>query len=442
MNDIDGNIIKKQLNNPPEFEFNEKPWIIVKSRLTYDRKLRKVGAFALLSGILLLGLMAIVGNYWYNKKLQIYKNTTNTVDNIRKNRHEIIFNTDTIYKEKIIYIHDTLYKTIKIVKPISPIPTENNIVSLNMHKLNNYKSIFSIGRNNFFNNFNYKIGGLPLTLGFTNNSNRIQNNSIPYYREQNKQSRLNEIERLMFKLNLIKYKRNIGYGQNYQYNKWLNELASKVAKEKRTLKYKMSKFLSGFNEVGYEIEPKIGGVYSLVFKKSNIGLLTGLNSKVLFENGIKAAIGVNWIDYHGEFKAVDIVDGDFPKTPNNGDIFDGIYFDNSYWLLPLGLEYHFNYQKTFHPYIGIGWAMKFGIKDIIKYEFHDIKTYKEYKINKTFDESFDYSNYFLKTGIEYNWNKNYSNSLEFSYYFSNKTYKYNYSKLNNLFLTLNVKYRF
>lgn len=448
MNDIDENIINKHLNNPPEFEYSEKPWVVAKSKLDYERKIKRFALWGFLLGFLLLGILALIGNYWYNKRFQDYKNTINTAEKTTIEKAQLITNIDTVYKEKIIYIHDTLYKTIKITKTISS-PYDSRLGYINRNRLSssipipgyNSNSIFSTNRSDIINNRIYGKASLPSGYSALSYSNPIlntkSNNSV-----SKKQVRINDFDLLLIKLNYLKYKRKIGYSDDYQYQKWLENLAKSVAKEKGTFKYKFNKFMTGFNPVGYEIEGQTGGAYSLTFKKSNIGIFTGLNGKVLFENGLKATIGINWVDYHGEFKAEDINPGDFPNVPNNGDIFDGIYMDNSYWLLPIGIEYHINHNKAIHPYFGIGWAMKFGVEDVIKYEFHDIDTYKEYITNKSIDESMSFKNYWIKTGMEFNWNKKFSNSFELSYYVSNKKYEFNFSKLNYLVLNLNTKYRF
>jgi len=438
MNDVNENIIKKYLTNPPEFEYNEKPWIIAKSRLDYTRKLKRFGLFAIILGALLIGLTAFIGEYWYNKRIND-KISINSMSNKQtRNKLDLLTKTDTVYKEKIIYIHDTIYKTIYSIKHVSPSPSE--MVSINLNNRLKSKSIFPLRRNFLLDRLSKGKSNSPYSFSSIVYSKPIMS-EIPN-NSKNTQHHYSSFEKIPIKLLLLPFNRNLEYGNNYRYNKWINELARKVAKEKGTLKYKINKFVLGFNIVGYEIEPKIGAMYSLSFKKSTLGLFTGINGKALLENGIKFTVGVNWIDFHGEFKAGSISNSDFPEVPNNGDIFDGIYMDYSYWLLPIGVEYHINHSNAFHPYIGIGWAMKFGVTDLIKYEFHDIKTYQEYKINKSFVESNNYNNYWIKSGIVLNWNKKYSNSLEFAYYFGNKSYNYDYLKMNSLILTLNAKYRF
>jgi hypothetical protein len=251
-----------------------------------------------------------------------------------------------------------------------------------------------------------------------------------------------DILRIPIRLNELRYERAIVTIKDYRYNIWLIELARKSEKNRKSLTYKLNKIFTGFSVSGYELEPNIGSLISVALRKNEFNFIAGIDTKVLFHNGLKLVSGLKWSTYNGEFKPGEIEKNDFPPAPENEDIFDGINVNESYFILPVGLEYHFYHSKSIHPYVGLGWALRFGIKNSYEYEFHDIETYKEYNITKVFNKSLESENYWLKSGISYDFNYNFGSAIEASYYFGPNDYKYTHNRLRALIFTLNMHYRF
>jgi len=448
MEDSFEHIIKDKLINHPDFDFNEKSWIVAKSRLDNERKLRKYGIYAFIVAMILATFATLIGKVLYDNRVKELKNKIEILNN--KNNQTSLILTDTIYKDKIVFIHDTLYKTIY---------TEQN--SHDLQDISNLSlGIFSQNQIAFNTVLLRGIGTLNKLshIGFTELGlyRSLQNNSIL---QMNKLSSSNSdliddissldenrfsknVLKLPIRFQLINHDLKNRITRDYSYTKWLNDLTRKVVDDKKTLTYKFSKFLTGFKVYGYEVEPLAGSMVSFALNKTEFSFFTGLDTKVLSQNGLKFTAGLRWINYKGEFKAKDIKVNDFPPLPDNVDIFDGIYVSESFWLLPVGIEYQFNHKRKLRPFLGLGWEMRFGILNSYKYEYHDIKTYDEYIIAKDFERAAEFRIYWFKTGLNYDYNYHIGSSVEASYHIGLTNYTYNHDRIKALSFTFNTHYRF
>ena len=444
MNDIDENIIKDKLTNPPDFDYSDKPWIIAKSRLDYTRKLRKYGIYTLALLFLLLAFLLAIGSYWYTSKLKkINEDRLKSTNELFPNNSNT---TDTVYREKIVFIHDTIFEKVFV-------DTGKKKKSLNR----NLSSPFHVSmyNNNLLNLAKNSGKGIKLSVfsnpamqGLFTRLTAIGNNNILYnpLTESNtvkkeKVQRWSQLLKLPLRMSQINYKRKNISISDYLYKKWLADLSNKITKRKNSLSYKLSKALNGFNIFGYEIKGEAGGLISLSGVPST-GYVMGLSGNLLFENGFKFTIGMDFIANQGEYKTQNISSQDFPPAPDTKGIFDGVYFNSSYWLVPVGFEYHFIKIGKIYPYLGIGWIVKSGTLNTLEYELHDINTFKEYKLSNAYHMPADLNNYRIKTGLNINFSDKTGSSLEASYLFGNKKYEYNYQKLRSLMFSAIVYYRF
>ncbi len=442
--------IKEKLSNPPKFKYSDKPLAIAKFKLENNKKLRVLWVFAIIISALFFVSGFLLNNFIYenNKHKSISHSTSKALNNITKK--DFILKNDTVYKEKIIYIHDTFYEKNFYDK----VNNENNndFVYGNLVHFSSlvpfphyFNSHFSNINNKFnFNYYRYIQPSFLSTNFFPNNntsSNIYSNKNIMDNSGSKTHDKWNNIAKLSLKTYFLTYNRHFDTSF-FLYLQWLNNLAKEELMKRKSLDFKLKKFFTGFEPAGFEIESMGGGLLSMVFSKPEMSIYTGLNGKVLFHNGTKFTIGVRWISYHGEFKSANIGEYDFPPKPNNKDIYDGIYFDQNYFLVPIGLEYHIRHNRIFNPYIGMGWALKYYVSNLIKYEFHDINTFEEFKITQSLKKPMDYTNYWFKTGVNYSFNRKFGSSLEASYFFSTKKYNYNFLNLNAFSLSLNAYYRF
>ncbi len=444
MNDIDENIIKDKLTNPPDFDYNDKPWIIAKSRLDYTRELRKYGIYILAFLFLLTASLLAIGNYWYTSKLKkINDNRLKSTNKVLPNGSNV---RDTVYQEKIVFIHDTIFKKVYVnsgnkkkslnrnLPGFFPVSTYNkNLVSL-FYKPDSQPA--------FLNYLN--PGSIRIFSGLTaiKKSDFIDNlyNENNAEGSENKQ-KWNPVIKLSTKRLFVKNNPKIIDTDDYLYKQWLINLSRKIAKKKNSPSYELVKMLNGFNVFGYELGVEGGGLSSLSGVPST-GYVMGISGNLLFENGFKFTTGVKFIINNGEYRTQNISSQDFPPAPDTKDIFDGIYYNSSFWLFPVGFEYHFVKIGKIYPYLGMGWAMKSRALNTVEYELHDINTFEEYKLSNSFRGSVDPNNYWIKTGLNMSFSNRIGSSIEATYLFGTKKYEYNYLKLRSLIFSANVYYRF
>ncbi len=444
MNDIDENIIKEKLTNPPDFEYTDKPWIIAKSRLDFNRKLRRYGIYTLAFLFLLTASLVAIGRYWYISKLdKINEERLKLTNKILPNGSNI---KDTVYQEKIVYVHDTIFKKVYIntgnkkkslnrnLPGFFPVSIYNkNLVGLF------YKPDSRLARLNYLNAGSIRIfSGLTAIKKSESIGNLYTKNNTES--SENKQ-KWNPVIKLSTKRLFVKNNPKIINSDDYLYKQWLINLSKKIAKKKNSPSYKLEKMLNGFNVFGYDLGIEGGGLLSLSGVPST-GYVMGISGNLLFENGFKFTTGVKFIINNGEYRTQNISSQDFPPAPDTKDIFDGIYFNSSFWVIPVGFEYHFVKVGKIYPYMGMGWAMKSGTLNTVEYELHDINTFEEYKISNSFNGPVDLNNYWIKTGLNMNFSNRIGSSLEASYLFGTKKYEYNYLKLRSLIFSANVYYRF
>lgn len=444
--------IKDTLSNPPEFDFNDKPWIIAKSKIDQELKFRRYGKYLLVLTLLLVALSVLLTSLWYNN---IFNGITQSKENSflqnSKNKQTEVF-ADTVFKETYVYIHDTVTKTIYVHTEPKPV---NYAISytpgFSISPLSLSLSLFANNRfepskPNYFANSDFAKNSRNAILGI-NSFNELYVDYLPAslnsLNTNLKINKLKNFSELPSKLMMLKSHKKATINDLLLYNKWLRKLTNKVAKEKQTPRYKINRFFNGFKIAGYEIEPSLGTMMSIVLSKPQFGVFTGIDSKILFKNRMKFTAGINWTNFQGEFKVKDISENDFAPVPETNGFYDGLHWDNSYLLLPVGFEYHFVSKNSIYPFLGAGMAIKFNNINTLNYEFHTKDgDFEEYKIIKSFNEPTVVSNYWLKTGLNYDFNYHFGSSFEVSYLWDKNSHDYNFLKMRAFIFALNSHYRF
>lgn len=404
--------LRDNLDNQPEPDYDHRDWEDMQQRLNppTENSRKRVAGILTMAALLLL-LLGMNGLTYFqlqqsNGKVQVLEQKLDTLIQTR-----IIYQTDTIYRDRIII--------------------ENNPIAES-------KPVYSNNQPTFI----YQPSGALTNLIQKGSLASAQNNT-PFFNQNNQ-------EQTPFS-NQILHSPFLDYQRDQLAQKSATEAAMIAEIRKRSIGKLALMDIPNLNapdpklpaltlpileeedakktarQLLYQLRPKglemgiEGGTIVLSDAESGSGGLRdiGLTANIKFSDNLQLWFsGLHrTFDYKSEEMGADY---GIPVIPFPGDDFkfEGASVTRNGWQADVGMQYTFNAQKKWRPFLGAGFSLISLSKNEINYKFENEITDEYFRDNLTFSTPTTQNFFLLKGGLRYQFAKKWSANLAATYYHS------------------------
>jgi len=437
--------IKKSMDNPPEFPFDEGLWKDMESRLNEksDRK-PLFGPLASLFLVLLTLLATSLAGYFYFKAKGLEKH-----DLVEQQQLQNQSEPEAIIEKRVTVLYDTIYNRVVIDQVQKRNDRGNNhLAGSNAYM---YSPDFALSfkledflPSNYSNSrsfSNLRLGVQPYAAESKSGQNKFSKNQSDIEGEVLALFKDNFFEKPVASL-----PGDVPGFLEIDHRVNLPEIV--VQKHKR--KYRMRYYLGKMRPTRFILSGTTGTFASLNLGSIGFNLRGSAHVEVGFGKRFSIITGVEYFanDFSKKINLTNdpFADAGFPELPpnNSEDELKNIQGDFNYLQIPFGIKHTIFPRRYFYPYLAGGIIYGRTARSRLEYQYESLSLQSLYTVSRGNLEprNFDLSAVWGTLGFQVQMNRNWSLLIEGSAQFDFKNGIYKYENLDLLKFNTGVQYKF
>ena len=403
--------LKNNLDNRPEPDMQESDWLAMQDKMKQeDQPKRGVAGWWWMS---LLLIPLLLSNAWMFVRME---KTEALVEKLELQK-------DTIYQERIIYKTDTVYQLVAPANPSNPIAS-NEIPSSKypIFSQNKFSNINSLLANNFLSK-----KSLASPISFSDKNDLAQTFLRHSY---------NQSTALTNNNTFTKNKNDLLTNPDNQPSSNISNIPSLNSKglittldlsqladiQEIDITFKDKKWQNRLRKIAHTMQPKSfligasgGFAYPTNLNLDNReGYIMGVALATDFSKNLRMWMDISYLRLRLKTSNLNNAYG-IPTIPlpEPNYIFQKASADQNNFQYSLGMQYSFDVNKKWKPYIGLGYTAAIIQSYEIEYEYTDAILGGEIIFPKEINNQATIQNLWLaKTGIEYQFSKKWYGQIE------------------------------